>query len=97
MSKKEDYILPEGCIAIQIKNAMVDLDVSREPQEDPFDFYADNLSPIDSYLMNVASNSRLALNAITLDDITMLRGDFGRNDPCLNHKNVLIIITDEDA
>lgn len=93
IKKNEEYPLPEGCMAIQIDEANIDLDIERRLGDTYISSFVKE-SPVDRYCMDARSETTLTLRASTLDDAVFLRG--GPGMPSLNNKSILIIITDKE-
>lgn len=93
LKKNEEYPMPEGCIAIQIRNANVDYRMERELVTYPSIFRKDL---IDDYCCQHTINTAFRLDANTQYDVLFLTGNPSEHFPSLNGKNVLIIITDNE-
>lgn len=95
LKKNDEYPLPEGCMAIQIKNANVDYSIEHElityPKSSVTKSVVDDFC---NYQHVVDSLFRLTAN--TQENIIFLTGEPSGQFPNLFGKDILIIITDEE-
>lgn len=93
LKKNKEYPLPEGCMAIQIRNAIIDCNIERELITYPL---SSRKNVIDEYCCQHTINTTFRLDANTQDDVLFLTGKPSERFPSMNGKNVLIIITDSE-
>lgn len=97
MSKKlknnDEYPLPEGCMAIQIKNANLDYDTSVEYTTYENSFVKKSLV---GDFCTFHGYRTIKLEAQTMEDILFLTGKPSERFPSLNGRDILIIITDSE-
>lgn len=93
LKKNEEYPLPEGCMAIQIRNANIDYDTNVEYITYENSFVKKSI--VDDYCTHYGYRT-LKLEARTMEDILFLTGKPSERFPSLNGKDILIIITDSE-